>query len=209
MRIILRRLAAFSVVLSLCICVSALSVLADGSSEPAGAQAEAPAGSVQPEGGAPAGGAETPPEGGTPSGSSETTTTILIGEEPGQAPRAAASVRVNPDYATEQTADNAGTNAVIHPGSDLFNGAEKIVVTITDSGVTGYQGSSYEFGKEKQNGNSLQNKNGEGSPRFPAFVVDSEEGAEVEIEVTEWQLIPGGAQCSLPGFFYSNRGCIP
>ena len=120
----------------------------------------------------------------TPEPSQTPVLMTLFGAKPAQAPKAPDTVRVNPDYATEQTADNAGTNAIIHPGSDLFDGADKIVVTITDSRVEGYQGSSYEFGKEKQNGNSLQNKNGVGSPRFPAFVVDSEEGAEVEIVVT-------------------------
>ena len=120
----------------------------------------------------------------TPEPSQTPVLMTLFGAKPAQAPKAPDTVRVNPDYATEQTADNAGTNAIIHPGSNLFDGAEKIVVTITDSRVEGYQGSSYEFGKEKQNGNSLQNKNGVGSPRFPAFVVDSDEGAEVEIVVT-------------------------
>lgn len=120
----------------------------------------------------------------TPEPSQTPVLMTLFGAKPAQAPKAPDTVRVNPGYATEQTADNAGTNAIIHPGSDLFDGADKIVVTITDSRVEGYQGSSYEFGKEKQNGNSLQNKNGVGSPRFPAFVVDSDEGAEVEIVVT-------------------------
>ena len=228
MRTILRRLVAFSAALSLCICISALSVLADGGSEGGAPQVEAPAENVQPESGAPAGvtptdaapaeeggengngmteedvpgsapakeDPEDPSEDDTPSNDapedspetpepSETPVLMtLFGAKPAQAPKAAATVRVNPGYVTEQTADNAGTNAIIHPGSELFDGADKIVVTITDSGVKGYQGSSYEFGKEKQNGNSLQNKNGVGSPRFPAFVVDSDEGAEVEIEVT-------------------------
>ena len=120
----------------------------------------------------------------TPEPSQTPVLMTLFGAKPAQAPKAPDTVRVNPGYATEQTADNAGTNAIIHPGSDLFDGADKIVVTITDSRVEGYQGSSYEFGKEKQTGNSLQNKNGVGSPRFPAFVVDSDEGAEVEIVVT-------------------------
>ena len=258
MKTILRRLVAFSAALSLCTCISALSVLADGSegdasqtqveapAESVQTESEAPAESTQTESGASEGGAPTvavpaeeagengngmieedvpgsdpaeddpenpseedapandapeddpenpseedvpsnvapedDPE--TPEPSQTPVLMTLFGAKPAQAPKAPDTVRVNPGYATEQTADNAGTNAIIHPGSDLFDGADKIVVTITDSRVEGYQGSSYEFGKEKQNGNSLQNKNGVGSPRFPAFVVDSDEGAEVEIVVT-------------------------
>ena len=49
MRTILRRLAAFSAALSLCICISALSGLADGGSEGDVSQVEAPAESVQAE----------------------------------------------------------------------------------------------------------------------------------------------------------------
>ncbi len=258
MKTILRRLVAFSAALSLCTCISALSVLADGSegdasqtqveapAESVQTESEAPAESTQTESGASEGGAPTvavpaeeagengngmieedvpgsdpaeddpenpseedapandapeddpenpseedvpsnvapedDPE--TPEPSQTPVLMTLFGAKPAQAPKAPDTVRVNPGYATEQTADNAGTNAIIHPGSDLFDGADKIVVTITDSRVEGYQGSSYEFGKEKQTGNSLQNKNGVGSPRFPAFVVDSDEGAEVEIVVT-------------------------